>query len=248
MIGRLTRLRGQLSSHWLASAVAVGYVVLSVALGIALLATPEVDGGGAAPAASTPTYIYEDDPTSDLPFLPEPADDSGPLATSSAPPSTTSTTTTPPPTSTAATPPAGFMWVNGPGGLHTVIPSGWRTMRSTGPGAMQAVDPAEPVRYVKYGGAAAPPLAIDASHVQYENGFALRAMEYKRIKLSSAAYGGHDAVEWEFEYREAGNLLHIRSLYWRADGKEFFVLAAAPASRWETMIPVYDAMIANATP
>jgi hypothetical protein len=247
MIGRLTRLRGRVSSHWLASSVAVAYLLLSVALGIALLATPKADGAGASPMASTPTYIYQGTQTTEPPFLPEPADDSGPLV-DTAPTSSATTTTTPPPTSTTPTAPAGFQWVTGPSGLRTVIPTGWRTSRTTGPGAALATDPAEAVRYVKYGGAPAPAIAIDTSHIQYENGFAVRAIDYKRIKLASATYGGHDAVEWEFEHRENGNQLHVRSLYWRANGKEYFVLAAAPLARWETMVPIYEAMIANATP
>ena len=78
--------------------------------------------------------------------------------------------------------------------------------------------------------------------------FAVRATDYHRITLSSASYGGHDAVEWEFEDREGANVMHVRSLYWRAGGKEYFVLASAPAPRWAQMQPIYDTMVANATP
>lgn len=249
MIGRLAGLRGTLSSHWLASAVAGGYLVLSLVLGVALLSMPKAPGPGTRTAASIPTIVYEDSPTTESPLtslappsplIPSPADpdDSGAAATATPPTKTTPTTVAP----------AGFQQVSGPAGLRTVIPAGWRSAKATGPGAMQATDPADTVRYVKYGGSAAPEVGIEASHVQYENLFATRASEYKRLVLNSANYGGHDAVEWEFEHREGPNVMHVRSLYWRAEGKEYFVLAAAPAIRWPEMQPIYNTMVENATP
>ncbi|HEV2784389.1 MAG TPA: hypothetical protein VGX25_33805 [Actinophytocola sp.] len=177
--------------------------------------------------------------------VPGPADDS---PTPEGPTSTTTTTTTAPPKPTPGDVPAGYQRVTGPAGMRTVIPTGWRTQRSSGPGAMQAVDPADADRYVKYGGSAAPLIAIETSHIRYENDFAVRAPDYRRLKLDSATYGGHDAVEWEFEHRDGDGILHVRSLYWRADGKEYFVLVAAPAARWTAAKPIYDTMIAHATP
>jgi hypothetical protein len=245
MIGRLAGLRGKLSSHWLASTFAAGYLLLSIILGVALLTAPVYSTGATAPVASTPTQIFQDTPIDEPNPAPDKADDSSARST---------TTTTQPPTTTTSRPPAtppapvGYQRVSGPAGLGTVIPTGWHAARTTGPGAMQAADPGGSGRYVKYGGSAAPDLAIEISHVQYENGFAIRALDYKRIKLQSATYGGHDAVEWEFEHREGSSIKHVSSLYWRADGKEYFVLAAAPADGWPQMRSVYDTMVANATP
>jgi hypothetical protein len=243
MIGRLAGLRGALSSHWLASVIASAYLVLSLALGVALLSMPKATSPATSPAASVPTVAYQDSPTKAPPASPDNRDDSGTPSgpTAGRPPTTPTTKPTP-------TAPAGFQQVAGPAGLHTVIPAGWPAMRTTGPGAVQATDPADTVRFVKYGGSPAPVLGIELSHIQYENGFATRATDYRRIGLSSAHYGGHDAVEWEFEHREGASLMHVRSLYWRADGKEYFVLAAAPAPRWPQMQPIYDTMVANATP
>lgn len=244
MIGRLAGLRGTLSSHWLASAFAGIYLVGSLVLGIALLSMPKQSSPATVPAASEPIIVYRDNPVEGLPVDPDRGDDSGTTGT-------TTSTTRPPSTSVhtpTSAPPAGYQQVSGPAGLRTVIPAGWRSMKTTGPGALLAVDPADSVRYVKYGGSRAPDLAIEASHIQYENGFATRAVEYRRIALSSATYGGHDAVEWEFEHHDGSNLVHVRSLYWRAGGTEYFVLAAAPATRWPQMQPVYEAMVANATP
>ena len=242
MIGRLSGLRGTLSSHWLASAFAGAYLVLSLVLGVALLSMPKQANSATAPAAGVPTIVYEDSPTQAPLTGSDGRDDSRPASSSTATPPTTKTT----PSIPAA--PPGYRPVSGPAGIKTVIPESWRAARTTGPGAMQATDPADLVRYVKYGGSVAPDVDIESSHIQYENDFATRAVEYRRITLSSAAYAGHNAVIWEFEHRDGANLIHVRSLYWRAGDKEYFVLAAAPAERWPAMQSIYQTMVANATP
>jgi hypothetical protein len=238
LIGRLSGLRGRLSSHLLASAFVLSYLVISVTVGVSLLTAPKAAGGDTAPAPGPPVESHDPPPTTTmtLPGTPGSSDDSGAEGL---------TPGAPEPPSTA---PAGFKWVNGPSGLRTVIPEDWRSRPSTGPGAMQAVDPADTVRYVKYGGSTAPDIAIEPSHIRYENVFATRAADYRRITLSSAKYAGHEAVVWEFEHRENGAYLHVKSLYWRAAGTEFFVLAAGPAERWHEMLPIYDAMIGHASP
>jgi hypothetical protein len=243
MIGRLTGLRGKLSSRWLASAFAAAYLVLSILLGVSLLTSPASSTQAAAPVASTPTYIFQDTPTTAPIPVPNKADNAGALSTGTTPPTTT--TSRPPATLPA---PVGYQRVSGPAGLRTVIPTGWQSVRASGPGAMQATDPVAASRYVKYGGSTAPDLAIETSHVLYENGFAIRALDYKRIKLQSASYGGHDAVQWEFEHREGSSVKRVCSLYWRADGKEYFVLVAGPTDNWAQMRSIYDTMVANATP
>jgi hypothetical protein len=247
MISRLAAPRGQLSSRWLASAVAVAYLVISLTVGVVLLTAPKAANGITGQVANTPPYVYQESPGDvpmTLPDVPGPNNEStvieGPTPS---PPKTTSTTTPPPPTA-----PAGYQRVTGPAGLRTVIPAGWRSERTSGPGAMQAYDPADAGRYVKYGGSAAPDIGIEPSHIQYENGFAARALDYRRIVLSAASYAGHQAVEWEFVHRDAAGYRHVRSLYWRANGKEYFVLAAAPPDRWQETKPIYDAMVAHATP
>lgn len=255
MIKRLAGLRGRVSSHWLASAVASGYLLASVALGVILLSRQDDVPSAAAPAASTPTYPFDESTTtappyvSDAPDVPDGPDSIDDYRTHGRPTRSSTThprtTTTPPPTAPA---PAGFQRVNGPAGVQTVIPAGWRPTRTSGPGAMEAADPAGNGRFVKFGGSDAPTLGIDTSHVQYENGFAVRTPDYRRIVLASAKYAGHEAVEWEFEARDAGGLAHVRSLYWRVGSKEYFLLASAPAAQWPQMKPIYDAMVANADP
>jgi hypothetical protein len=246
MIGRLAGLRGRVSSHWLASAIAGAYLLASVALGVALLSNPSPEQATAAPAASTPSLLFDEN--SQPPYIPDIADDSRlgrTTATTTTKPRPTTTTTTAPPTAPA---PMGFQRVNGPAGVKTVIPDGWRPTRSTGPGAMQAVDPGGSGRYVKFGGSDAPALTIESDHVRYENDYAVRSQEYRRLELSSAVYAGHAAVRWEFEHRDGTGVAHVASLYWRAGGKEYFLLASAPAAQWEQMKPIYDAMVANSDP
>lgn len=241
MIGRLSGLRGTLSSHWLASSFAGAYLVLSLILGVTLLSMPKQSDAASAPAERIPTIVYEDSPTQ-APLTGSDGSDDFPQSSSG---TTAPTTKTKPPVPAA---PAGYRQVTGPAGIKTVIPVSWRSARTTGPGAVQATDPADPVRYVKYGGSVAPGQDIASSHVRYENDFAARAVEYRRINLASASYGGHDAVIWEFEHRDGPNLVHVRSLYWRAGDKEYVILAAAPGERWPAMQSIYETMVANATP
>jgi hypothetical protein len=253
IIGRVAGLRGRVSSHWLASAIAVAYLVSTVTLGVVLLSAPE------PPAAVPARNAYD-------------ATTSAPTTTGTAPPSkarpndslvpsgsagaartgtgtaTATATGTAPPARLPVTAPPGFQRVSGPAGVRTVVPAGWSSVRTTGPGAVQASDPAGTGRFVKYGGSVAPGIGIDLVHVKYENDFASRAAEYSRIVLRSARYGGHDAVEWEFEHRNGSQVAHVKSLYWRADGKEYFLLASAPVTQWPQMKTVYDTMVANADP
>ncbi|HEU5470013.1 MAG TPA: hypothetical protein VFV67_05120 [Actinophytocola sp.] len=250
MFGRLAGLRGRVSSHWLAGTFAAGYLVASVMLGVALLSAPGVaEQRTTTPAANTPSYRIDPLPSTGTQVPPTLPDDSGgELRTSEATvtiPPRPATTTVPPGPAAA---PDGFQLVTGPGGLRTVIPAGWLSMRSTGPGAVQATDPTDAARYVKFGGAAAPAIAMDDSHLRYEDGFADRTDDYRRIMLSPARHGEHDAVQWEFEHRESSGIKHVRSLYWRTGGQEYFLLAAAPAAHWEAMVPIYEAMVANARP
>lgn len=144
--------------------------------------------------------------------------------------------------------PAGFQWVSGPEDLETVIPDGWQPVAAGQPGAMRAVDPSDPERIVGYGGAEATSTDIVGVHIAYEQGFADRTTAYRRLDLNSATYGGHPAVEWEFVHRDGAGLQRVHSLYWLAEGIEYFVYAASPNDEWSRTKPVYDAMVANSSP
>ena len=152
-----------------------------------------------------------------------------------------------PPASTS-TAPAGFQQVRGPAGLSTVIPDGWQAVSAGGPGAMRAVDPSDPARIIGFGGARASSPDIVRVHVAYESGFASRTVAYRRLDLISATYGGHPAVEWEFQHKDGRGLQRVHALYWLVNGVEYFVFASAPDEEWTRMVPVYEAMVANSRP
>ncbi|MFC4856718.1 hypothetical protein [Actinophytocola glycyrrhizae] len=148
----------------------------------------------------------------------------------------------------SSTVPAGFRRATGPANMTTVIPDGWRAVAAGGPGAMRAVDPSDPARVVGFGGAPASSPDIVRVHVAYESGFASRTVSYRRLDLSSATYGGHPAVEWEFQHRDGRGLQRVHALYWLVDEVEYFVFASAPDEDWPRMLPVYEAMVANSRP
>jgi hypothetical protein len=144
--------------------------------------------------------------------------------------------------------PAGFQWVQGPEGIETVIPDGWRTVAAGAPGAMRAVDPSDAGRIVGYGAAPAKSDDIVATHVTYEQEFAKRTHAYERVGLNSATYGGHSAVEWEFVHEDGGGVQRVHALYWLVDGVEYFLFVSGPDAESSRMKPIYDAMVANSRP
>lgn len=154
---------------------------------------------------------------------------------------TTTTTTRPPPN--------GFQRVAGPARIQTVIPVGWRIARAGGPGAMRASDPSDAGRFLGYGGAPATTTDIAELHLTAETQFAERATDYERVGLNRATYGGHPAIEWEYEHDDGSGVRHVCALYWLVDGTEYFVYASGPDEEWSSrMRPIYDAMVANSRP
>jgi hypothetical protein len=204
-----------LSSRWVAWAFTAAYLVVSAAVGAALLAMPKtspIDLGN-------PTTYISDDSTQG----------SSPDVLTSAPP-------------------AGFQRISGPENLRTVIPDGWQTVTAGGPGALRAVDPSDAGRIVGFGGAKVTSTDIVAIHVDYEDRFADRTTNYRRVDLNRATYGGHPAVEWEFLHDDGRGTQRVHALYWLVDDVEYFVFASGPDAQWARMKPIYDAMVANSRP
>ncbi|WP_018685654.1 hypothetical protein [Actinokineospora enzanensis] len=217
--------RRQLTSRWLASSLVVAYAAVSAAVGTVLLLAPKEADPQARPA---PTYVYEDPPA----------------------PSIGSAPSTSPHPSRVAMPavPEGYQRVAGPGGLITTIPAGWTVKRSSGPGAMQATDPADPNRYVRYGGAAMPAAGLVESHVEYERTYASAHPNFTRQSLGTTTYHGVQALDWEFEHDSPAGRRHAHSMYWRIDGVEYFVYASSTVDSWPETETIYQTMIDNATP
>ncbi|HEY7593625.1 MAG TPA: hypothetical protein VH969_10765 [Actinophytocola sp.] len=151
-------------------------------------------------------------------------------------------------TSATRPPPRGFQRVTGPARIRTVIPVGWRLARAGAPGAMRASDPSDAGRFLGYGGAPSATSDIAQLHLATETQFAERAADYQRIALNQATYGGHPAIEWEYEHNDGSGLQHVCALYWLVDNTEYFVFASGPADQWSRMRPIYDAMVANSRP
>jgi hypothetical protein len=202
-----------LSSRWVAWAFAATYLVVSAAVGAALLAMPKTtDPGVDGPA----TYIAEN-------TLQDPSTDVSPV-------------------------PTGFQLVDGPVSLRTVIPYGWQVVAAGGPGAMRAVDPSDPGRIIGYGGAKATSPDLVGVHVGYEQRFADRTTDYRRVDLNSATYGGHPAVEWEFLHEDGRGTQRVHALYWLVNDTEYFIFVSGADAQWPRMVPIYDAMVANSRP
>ncbi|WP_054050881.1 hypothetical protein [Alloactinosynnema sp. L-07] len=212
-----------------------GYAAVSAVVGAVLLVAPKESKAGSA--APTTTYIFAPPPAFG------PADTQTPIT-----PGPDGGATTASPSMVALPVPDGFERVAGPGGLVTTIPKGWIITRAAGPGAMQATDPAEPSRQVRYGGAPAPAADLLQSHVDYEAVFSRSKAAFHRLSLGTTTYHGVTAVDWEFEHDTADARRRVHSMYWRIEGVEYFVYAAADADKWGQMLPIYHAMIDNATP
>lgn len=206
-------------------------LVLCLALGIVLLITTRgSEPDSRTPAQAEPEVVLEPSPT-----------------TTTTTRRTTTTSRSPSSTTTTSTVPAGYQRVSGPGGMTTVVPEGWPSEVSTGPGNIQATDPEDANRLLKYGGAPVPAEDIHTSHVAYEAQVAKRP-EYRLIRLDRVTFHGTDGIDWEFEWTPPEGRRHVRSLYWRVNGYEYFVYAAAPVGKWPETQAMLDTMIDNATP
>ncbi|WP_328616538.1 hypothetical protein OHS18_08390 [Amycolatopsis sp. NBC_00355] len=165
---------------------------------------------------------------------------------------TPATLSSPPPgiptPTTAAEAPATLVRVSGPEGLETVIPAGWPTKTLPEPGSVQASDPADSRRILKFGGA--PPSDgsdIVTYHERYERQIARRA-GYTRHRLRSTTLRGAEAVDWEFAWDAPEGRRHVRAFYWRSNGIEYYVYAHGPEPSWPETAEVVQRMLDDATP
>jgi hypothetical protein len=207
----------QRSSRWLAFALAAAYVAVAAIVGIVLL------------VVSTPrdAPVAEPQPPAQL-----------------APPPSTTTTTQPPTTKPSAV--TGFTPVNGPNGVTTVIPKGWALKACTIPDCQQADDPGDPTRFLRLGATASRGGSLFDGQVAYEKEFSDGRVNFQRVKLDSLTHHGSEAVDWEFEYDLNGVRRHVKTLLWRANGKDNWVYASAELQTWPETREVYDKMVASA--
>ncbi|OXM73284.1 hypothetical protein CF166_10790 [Amycolatopsis sp. KNN50.9b] len=162
--------------------------------------------------------------------------------TSSSRRATTTTTTT----TTSSAPPVSE--VTGPAAIRTVIPEGWTVAPTQSAGSVQATDPADSSRYVRYGGSAVPNVSILEAHLEAERNFAAARPAYSRIELTQTTLRGYEAIVWEFEWTAPEGRRHVKAEYWRASGTEYFVYASSKVADWPAMVPILAAMTENAIP
>ena len=249
----------QPTSRWVGFAVAGAYVVITAITGTALLVAGQrisaADAQAGPSAGAFAQYTDTITVTNDPHTLPR----THTKTTTPSPTTVTTHVTTQPParphttTTTAAKPKpshgkSGYDHVTGPAGLRTVVPDGWVQARSTGPGADIAVDPANAQRYVKFGGSAVTDGDMLATHLMYEATYAARSDDYHRISLLDATFHKAEAVVWEFRFAGPGGTQHVKSLYWRVDGTEYFVLVSGPEADWSRMSAIYNQMVGAAKP
>ncbi len=166
-------------------------------------------------------------------------------STDSIPATTPSTTTA---TTTSATASDDFDTVTAGDGFSTVVPRGWPTKSlPNAPGAFQATDPADSTNYVRYGGAAAKG-DIYQSHTDYERERSKQLTGLTRVQLTPMTVRGNEAVDWEFTWSAPEGERHVRSVYWRTGGIEYFVYVSSLASVWEPMPTLLSTMTERARP
>ncbi|GAB3487217.1 hypothetical protein [Amycolatopsis cihanbeyliensis] len=215
---------GQWSSSRLALVAAVANLTVCAAVGTTLLvvsAPGEVRTGTALPIRTPGTTESATVP-------------------GTTPPTTTNTTTT--------GVPAGLERTPGPNGFSTVVPRGWPTEPLSGPGAVQAADPEDGTRTLRYGGAAHPAAGILEWHTDYERQVSEQREGYRLLELNETTLRGFPAVVWEFEWDAPEGRRHTRSMYWRTGGIEYFVYAASRVRDWPDTEPILTAMIEHSRP
>ena len=132
--------------------------------------------------------------------------------------------------------------------MSTVVPAGWPSTRAPGPGALQATDPADANRFLRYGGSPVPDQDTYPGHVAYQRDFAKSHQAFQSIRLDETVVRGVPAVDWEFEWNAPEGRRHVHSIYWHAQGYEYFVYASSLAERWPQTEPILDVMLSHATP
>jgi hypothetical protein len=215
------------SNARVALVAAAANLTLCALVGATLLITsakePELTAGSVAPAVSLP-------------------DAPGPTMSSSPEPTSTSTTTST--TARQDIDPA-----SGDNGFRTVVPRGWPAAPiNNQPGSFQATDPARTSHYVRFGGYSASG-DIQQFRVSAEQEAKTRLPGLVRLRLEPRTVRGFGAVDWEFTWdgRE-GQQRHVRAIYWRTGGTEYFVYVSSPASDWAEMEPFLAVMLDNSTP
>jgi hypothetical protein len=110
--------------------------------------------------------------------------------------------------------------LNGPHGIHCVLPSGWRITQQT---AVFVEARRSEDTFLRLGATRPSRMDLMTERLGEE-----RTSRFHRLKLEKVSYRLTSAVLWEFE---AGTR-RIRVLNWRERDAEFFIYLSAPATSW----------------
>ncbi|MCG8920117.1 hypothetical protein L6E12_30535 [Actinokineospora sp. PR83] len=160
---------------------------------------------------------------------------------------TTTESTSDTPTSATALPPD-FEVVTGANGMTTAIPVG-ATLNTRADGtATDATTPDAPDRVLRFGGALQEPGDILTVHRAYAQQVAAQTADYREVELRETTYHGVPAVLWEYENTTSRGPRHSRSVYWRLNGVEYFLIASSTPSTWAETAAAFTVMVDNSTP
>jgi hypothetical protein len=183
-----------------------------------------------------------------------PADTTNTAATGTVTPETTSTTGSESTSETTTSETTSdsrledFTTITGPGGITTLIPVSWPTKQASGPASMQADDPNDPSRWLRFGGAPTTETDTFETHVEQDLDFVASKSNYVSIRLERTVVRGMSAVDWEFEHDVPEGRRHVRAVFWLAQGREYFVYASSLVPLWPKTREILTVMLDNSTP
>lgn len=137
--------------------------------------------------------------------------------------------------------------VTAPDGFSTVVPRGWPS-EPKNTGSFQATDPRDDSNYVRYGATEARGDLI-GTHAAAERDTATRLTGLRRVRMDPIDVRGSEAVDWEFTWESSTQgTRHVRAVYWRTGGVEYFVYVSALDSNWQPMPALLDTMVERSRP
>jgi hypothetical protein len=212
---------------------AIVLVALSTVIVIAVRAGSERDSPTAAPPVgyTIPTPDGAADPTDDTTY---PTDDA-----SAADDTDYSTedpiSDAPTPTGSAEAVPDGYRIVSGPAGVRVPVPEAWSLGPAAVPSNLQADDPAEPGRFLRFGGDPADGSDPVATVGRYEADSPSIRTGYHRIRLEPVAFGPSSlGADWEFTFLRDGQMRHAYGRYWHDAGTLYVVYLSTYEADWSS--------------
>jgi hypothetical protein len=130
-----------------------------------------------------------------------------------------------------------------------VFPKGWPLTQCPNNGkCVIASDPAGTGRWVRIGADPTQSGTLLAARQAYVPVFARDHKGYNTIRIEPLTHRGLEAVDWEFEYDLDGVRRHLRIVYWRKGGTDYYVYASSRLDNWSLTQPIFDEMLRNSGP